>query len=401
MSPVANDDSAAVAPAESADVLWFLPTHGDGRYLGTTAGARDVTLPYLRQVAQAADDAGYFGMLLPTGRSCEDSWVVASSLVPLTERLRFLVAVRPGLQQPAAAARMAATLDRLSGGRVLINVVTGGDPVELKGDGVFLGHGERYAVTAEFLEIWRRLMRGERVDYRGEHLAVEDSRLFFPPVQQPYPPLYFGGSSEAGMAVAAEHCDMYLTWGEPPAQVGEKLRVAQAAAAARGRRLRFGIRLHVIVRETEAEAWAEADRLISHLDEATIARAQQVFARMDSVGQQRMAHLHGGRRQDLEISPNLWAGVGLVRGGAGTALVGDPETVALRMREYMDLGIDSFILSGYPHLEECYRFAELVFPLLPLSPTTGRRRGPARSNEGPFGEMVANTDPVRRAAAQS
>jgi alkanesulfonate monooxygenase len=326
------------APARTADVLWFLPTHGDGRYLGTALGAREVTLPYLRQVAQAADDAGYFGALLPTGRSCEDSWVVASALVPLTERLRFLVAVRPGLQQPAAAARMAATLDRMSGGRLLINVVTGGDPVELKGDGIFSGHAERYAVTAEFLEIWRRLMRGEAVDYKGQHLAVEDSRLFFPPAQSPYPPLYFGGSSEPGMRVAGEHCDMYLTWGEPPAQVGEKIRAAAAHAAAFGRKLRFGIRLHVIVRETAEEAWAEADRLISHLDEATVARAQEVFARMDSEGQRRMARLHSGRRENLEISPNLWAGVGLVRGGAGTALVGDPETVALRMREYMELG---------------------------------------------------------------
>jgi alkanesulfonate monooxygenase len=395
---------AHIAPARTADVLWFLPTHGDGRYLGTTIGAREVTLPYLRQVAQAADDAGYFGALLPTGRSCEDSWVVASALVPLTERLRFLVAVRPGLTLPAAAARMAATLDRMSGGRLLINVVTGGDPVELKGDGIFSGHAERYAVTAEFLEIWRRLMRGEAVDYKGEHLAVEDSRLFFPPVQSPYPPLYFGGSSEPGMRVAGEHCDMFLTWGEAPAQVAEKLRAAATHAASFGRKLRFGIRLHVIVRETAEEAWAEADRLISRLDDATVAMAQQVFARMDSEGQRRMASLHGGRRENLEISPNLWAGVGLVRGGAGTALVGDPETVALRMREYMELGIDSFILSGYPNLEECYRFAELVFPHLPLNPTTGRPdRARARGNVGPFGEMIANADapPVVRARAQS
>jgi alkanesulfonate monooxygenase len=151
------------------------------------------------------DELGYYGVLLPTGRSCEDSWVIASALVPLTQRLRFLVAVRPGLQQPSMAARMAATLDRISGGRLLINVVTGGDPVELKGDGIFLDHATRYAVTSEFLEIWRRLMAGETVDYAGSHLTVEDSRLFFPPVQRPYPPLYFGGSSEAGMQVAAEH----------------------------------------------------------------------------------------------------------------------------------------------------------------------------------------------------
>ena len=220
-------------------------------------------------------------------------------------------------------------------------------------------------------------------------------------MQRPYPPLYFGGSSEAGMQVAAEHCDMYLTWGEPPMEVAQKLRQANEIAAARGRKLRFGIRLHVIVRETAAEAWDEAERLISHVDDATIARAQETFARMDSVGQKRMLRLHGGSREKLEISPNLWAGVGLVRGGAGTALVGDPETVAERMREYMALGIDSFILSGYPHLEEAYRFAELVFPLLPLAEGTGRERGTV-SNEGPFGEMLANEPlTMQRSRAQS
>ncbi|WP_207458990.1 FMNH2-dependent alkanesulfonate monooxygenase [Azospirillum sp. SYSU D00513] len=386
--------------AKEANVFWFLPTHGDGRHLGTTAGAREVSFRYLRQIAQAADDLGYYGVLLPTGRSCEDSWVVASSLAPLTERLRFLVAVRPGLQSPAVAARMAATLDRVSGGRLLINVVTGGDPVENKGDGIFLSHDERYEVTREFLSIWTRLLAGETVHHQGRHITIEDGRLFFPPVQKPHPPLYFGGSSEAANELAAGTVDKYLTWGEPPAQVAEKIGQVRRLAEAKGRRISFGIRLHVIVRETAAEAWAAADELIRHLDEDTIAAAQKVFARMDSVGQQRMAALHGGRRDRLEISPNLWAGVGLVRGGAGTALVGDPDTVAARMREYMDLGIDSFILSGYPHLEEAYRFAELVFPKLPLAATTGRAPAVAVNN-GPFGESIANgAPPSLRQAAQ-
>jgi alkanesulfonate monooxygenase len=387
--------------ALDTDILWFLPTHGDGRYLGTSHGARQVDLAYLRQIAEAADDLGYYGVLLPTGRSCEDSWVVASALAPLTRRLRFLVAARPGLQTPSVAARMATALDRISDGRLLINVVTGGDPVELKGDGLFLDHAARYAVTDEFLRIWRALMIGQAVDYRGEHLAVEGGQLFFPPVQRPYPPLWFGGSSDAGIAIAAEQIDTYLTWGEPVADVAAKLEQARAAAAERGRTLRFGIRLHVIVRETAEEAWAAADRLIAYVDEDSIAKAQAVFARMDSVGQSRMSRLHGGRRDRLEIAPNLWAGVGLVRGGAGTALVGDAETVALRMREYMGLGIDAFILSGYPHLEECYRFAELVFPLLPLKATTGRLRRQVR-NAGPFGEIIANEVlPARQARAAS
>ena len=386
-----------MSAADRADVLWFLPTHGDGRYLGTDAGARHVTMGYISQIARAADELGYYGALLPTGKSSEDSWVVASAMAPLTQRLRFLVAVRPGLGQPAMSARMAATLDRFSGGRLLVNVVAGGDPAELRGDGVWLSHDERYEATDEFLTIWRRLMLGEAVTHRGRHMAIEDGKLLYPPVQAPYPPLYFGGSSAAGQLVAADHVDVYLTWGEPLDGVAEKIAAMRALAAARGRTLSYGIRLHVIVRETAEAAWREADALIAHLDDDAIAKAQATYARFDSVGQQRMARLHGGRRDQLEISPNLWAGVGLVRGGAGTALVGDPRQVADRMREYMALGIDRFILSGYPHLEECYRFAELVFPLLPLKATTGNDLGPAR-NAGPFGEVVVNAAPPQRAA---
>jgi alkanesulfonate monooxygenase len=375
-----------VAP-QTIKVLWFLPTHGDSRYLGTAEGGRAVDLPYLTQIAKAADSIGYYGVLLPTGRSCEDSWVIASALAPQTERLRFLVAVRPGLQSPTLAARMTATLDRISNGRLLINVVTGGDPVENKGDGIFLSHDERYEVTREFLSIYKAVLAGETVEFSGKHFRIEDGRLLFPPQQRPHPPLYFGGSSEAANSVAAEQIDKYLTWGEPPADVARKVEHVRALAEKAGRKVTFGIRLHVIVRETNEAAWAAADRLISKLDEATIDAAQKVFARMDSVGQQRMSRLHGGRREALEVSPNLWAGVGLVRGGAGTALVGDAATVAERIDEYRRIGIDSFIFSGYPHLEEAYRFGELVLPHLPLDHPL--RAGDAAVNMGPFGETVA------------
>lgn len=375
----------------SPNVFWFIPTHGDGRYLGTAEAGRATTHAYMRQIAQAADDLGYAGVLLPTGVSCEDAWVVASTMIPLTKRLKFLVAIRPGLMSPSLAARMAATFDRLSEGRLLVNVVTGGDPVELAGDGVHVSHDERYEITDEFLTIWRKELEGEAVNFEGKHFDIRNGRLLIPGVQRPHPPLYFGGSSPAGQVVAAKHVDLYLTWGEPPAQVAEKIETVRKLAAAEGRTMRFGIRLHVIARETDEEAWRDAESLISRVDDATIARAQAVFARMDSHGQARMAALHRGSREGLELSPNLWAGVGLVRGGAGTALVGDADTVAERMREYESLGIDTFILSGYPHLEEAYRFAELVFPRLQVqaehSPV-----GVGASPFGPFGgEIVANT----------
>ncbi|MEJ5111475.1 FMNH2-dependent alkanesulfonate monooxygenase [Erwinia billingiae] len=374
------------AAQDNLNVFWFLPTHGDGRYLGTTEGGRAVDLPYLQQVALAADNLGYYGVLIPTGKSCEDSWLVASALAPITKRLRYLVAVRPGLQPPSLAARMAATLDRLSEGRLLINVVTGGDPVENKGDGIFLSHAERYQVTREFLDVYSRLLKGEKVDYHGEHIRVEGAEVLFPPVQEDGPPLFFGGSSEEALEVAANQIDTYLTWGEPVEQVAEKIAVVRQRAEERGRTLDYGIRLHVIVRETEEEAWAAADKLIAHLDDDTIAAAQKIFSRMDSTGQARMSALHGGSKDGLRIAPNLWAGVGLVRGGAGTALVGSPQQVADRIREYQALGIKNFIFSGYPHLEEAHRFAELVMPLLPLASNAEKRQ--RTINTGPFGETI-------------
>ena len=376
-------------------IFWFIPTHGDSRYLGSAEGARVVDIHYLKQVAQAADSLGYEGVLIPTGRSCEDPWVVASALLSVTTRLKFLVAVRPGLHQPSLAARMAATFDRLSGGRLLINLVTGGDQAELEGDGVRLDHASRYAQSAEFIRIWREIMTrshdGGAYDYEGEYLHVKGAKLLYPPVQNPHPPVYFGGSSPAAHALAAEQVETYLTWGEPPAEVARKVADVRARAARLGRTVKFGIRLHVIVRETDAEAWAAADALISRLDDDTVAVAQKSFAKMDSEGQRRMAALHAGgakrSRADLEISPNLWAGVGLARSGAGTALVGDPKTVAARIQEYADLGMETFVFSGYPHLDEAYRFAELVFPLLPIALQTKLTGG---SLFGPMGEVVAN-----------
>ncbi|MBD2472207.1 FMNH2-dependent alkanesulfonate monooxygenase [Nostoc sp. FACHB-145] len=371
------------------ELFWFIPTYSDGRYLGTATGGRAATYPYLRQIAQAVDYLGYRGALLPTGRSCEDAWILASSLIAETQQMRFLVAVRPGLSSPGMAARMAATLDRISNGRLLINVVTGGDPVELAGDGVHLSHTARYELTDEFLSIWRTIMAGQEANFTGEYFQIKGGKLLFPPVQTPYPPLWFGGSSLIAQQIAAKHIDVYLTWGEPPQQVAEKIEAVRKLAGEQGRTLRFGIRLHVIVRETESQAWNAANDLIKYVDEEAIAVAQKAYARLDSEGQRRMTQLHGGNLEALEVSPNLWAGVGLVRGGAGTALVGDPDTVATRMREYAELGIETFILSGYPHLEEAYRVAELLFPRLPLQnlPTTAQQQVLS-----PFGEIVANQD---------
>lgn len=355
-------------------LFWFLPTAGDGPYLASQEGWRPAEIGYMQAIAQAADRLGFEGVLLPTGPSCLDGWTLASSLAPLTRDLKFLVALRPGVIAPAYAARQAAALDRVLGGRLLLNIVTGGNPTELAQDGVHLSHAERYAQTDEFLTIWRAVASGEPIEFKGAHYEMRSlGGLTFPPLQAPYPPLYFGGSSDAGVEVAAEHVEHYLTWGEPPEAVAQKFDQVRAAAAKRGRTVRFGLRIHLIVRETEVEAWDAAERLISRVtDEAIEAARQRHAKRSESEGQRRMNALHGFRRDALEIAPNLWAGVGLIREGAGTALVGDPQTVAARLREYQAVGVETVIASGYPHLEEACKVSELLFPALGLD----RKREP-------------------------
>ncbi|MEU7923943.1 LLM class flavin-dependent oxidoreductase [Micromonospora sp. NPDC049801] len=350
---------------------WFLPTNGDSRDVvggghgvptGTAGGARPPSVAYLGQIARTAEQLGFVGALTPTGAWCEDAWLSTAMLTEVTERLKFLVAFRPGLTSPTLAAQMASTFQRLSRGRLLLNVVTGGESTEQRAYGDFLDKDARYARTDEFLHVVRALWRGETVDHAGDHLRVEQARLHRLP--DPTPPVYFGGSSAAALPVAVRNSDVYLTWGEPPAQVADKIDRVRALAAQAGRELRFGIRLHVIARDTADEAWAQARRLLNGIAEADIKAVQEGLRRSESEGQRRMLDLHGGSRDSLEVAPNLWAGVGLVRGGAGTALVGSHREIADRIAEYHALGIDEFILSGYPHLEEAYWFGEGVLPIL-------------------------------------
>lgn len=354
---------------------WFLPTNGgDGRHVvggghGVNPGraGRPADVAYLTQVARAAEDNGFEAALTPTGAWCEDAWLTTAMLSRTSERLKFLVAFRPGVVAPYLAAQMAGTFQNLSGGRLLLNVVTGGESHEQRMFGDFLDKDERYERCGEFLEIVRRLWTGETVDFAGRYLSVEAARLG--QIPDPVPDIYFGGSSPAAGKVAAEHADVYLTWGERPQDVAEKIAWIRELAAAEGRGpdhrpIRFGIRMHVITRDTSEEAWAEADRLLEGIDPATIEKVQDGLRRSESEGQRRMLDLHGGRTDGLEIHPNVWAGVGLVRGGAGTALVGSHEEVADRIAEYAELGLDEFVLSAYPHLEGAYWFGEGVLPIL-------------------------------------
>lgn len=352
-------------------IHWFLPTGGDSRDVlptGPDAVRRPPSLPYLAQVASAAEQLGFDGLLTPCGTACEDAWVATAMLVGLTSRIRFLVAFRPGLLSPTLAAQMASTYQRLSGGRLMLNLVTGAEPSELARFGDWADKDTRYARTAEFLEVLQGSWNDEPFDFVGDHYQVAQATTRAVP--SPRPEVYFGGASRAAEAVAARWVDVYLAWGEPPAMVAERIERVRDLARSHGRSMRFGIRFHVITRPTAAAAWEAAAQLLAGMDPDAIAAARADFASTQSEGQRRMATLHGAtaHRSDdvraLEIHPNVWAGVGLVRGGAGTALVGSHDEVADRIAEYHGLGFDEFILSGYPHLEEAYWFGEGVLPRL-------------------------------------
>ncbi len=344
---------------------WFLPTTGDSREIvgfGPTTVRRAPDIDYLALVAQAADQLGFEAVLTPTGTWCEDSWLTTAALSRDTRDLKFLVAFRPGLISPTLAAQQASTFQRITGGRLLLNIVTGGDAVEQRRFGDWLDHDQRYDRTAEFIAVLRGSWGDEPFDFHGEHYEMAGATTVMPP--DPLPEIFFGGASPAAERVAAAHADVYLTWGETPSQVAERIERLRGRAEEAGRHLRFGIRLHVISRESAEEAWAVTDRMLAAMSGEVIALAQSQFNSAESVGQQRMAALHGGSRDNLVVSPNLWAGFGLVRSGAGTALVGSHRQVADRIAEYHALGIDHFILSGQPHLEEAYWFGEGVLPLL-------------------------------------
>ncbi|WP_416409146.1 LLM class flavin-dependent oxidoreductase [Agrobacterium rosae] len=357
------------------NVLWYMCAP-DGAYPWKPEGSRTIDYGYYKQLAQAYDHLGYTGALFATG--AHDVWPLAGALLPYTERMKFLIAFHPGLIAPTLLAKMAATFQEFSNGRLMLNVVSG-DAKMLGAYGMMLPHDERYVMADEYLTIWHRLMAGESVTHKGKYFQTEGAKLALPAGTdiQP-PPLWFGGSSDSAIEVAAKHVQTYLSWGETPEQMGEKVKQVKARAAEHGRELTYGIRLYVIVRQTDAKAWEAAADLYDQMDDVAIAGNQRFVSNTDSVGQQRMSAMHGGIKptnlRDLEIAPNLWAGIGLVRPGPGTAIVGSPDTVIRTLEAYRKVGVDTFILSGMPLLEEAYRFGELVLPKLPVERLVPERK---------------------------
>jgi alkanesulfonate monooxygenase len=364
------------------EMNWFMPTGGDSRDVLPDANtvARPPTRSYLAQVTRACEDLGFNALLTPCGTGCEDAWLATSSLIEITRRIKFLVAFRPALLTPTLAAQMASTFQRMSDGRCLVNIVTGAEQTELARFGITEDKETRYERTGEFIRIMRGAWSGDPFTHRGKFFDVTDATTR--EVPDPVPPIYFGGASDAAERVAAENVDVYLAWGETPAMVSERIARVRGLAEAAGRSIRFGIRFHAIARSTDDEAWSVAHRILASMSPDAIAAAREDFLKTQSVGQRRQFDLHGGDLDKLEIHPNVWAGIGLVRGGVGTALVGSYEAVADRIIEYHQLGFDAFIMSGYPHLEEAYWFGEGVMPIL-------RERGFIPALEGPAAKVFS------------
>ncbi|MCU1727831.1 LLM class flavin-dependent oxidoreductase [Pseudomonas sp. 7P_10.2_Bac1] len=356
------------------ELNWFLPTNGDGRHLTSSGlpsvglfqqGERAPTLDYLRQVVRAAELGDFDGIMVPTASGFEDPWLITAVLAQEVRRLRFLLTLRPGLELPAYSAHRAATLQLLSDGRLDLHVVSGSSRFEQRSLGDFLEHDERYARTAEFLEVFQSVWRGRSQPFHGRFYRSGGGGPIAPQAQAPA--IYFGGASDAAEQVGAAHAQTYLMWCEPPAMIAERIQHMRELAAARGRALRFGLRVHVFAAPTDDAAWAHVERLLEEIPKEAIEQAQLQMATYESVGQTRQTGLvkgRGRRARELEVSANLWAGVGLVRGGAGTALVGSYEQVAQRIEEYYQLGVECFVLSGFPHLEEAIHQGAELLPLL-------------------------------------
>lgn len=359
--------------ATKPEFHWFLPTYGDGRNIVNSrrvssrgdqlrARVRESDPYYLAQLARAAEQAGFAGVLLPTGFSSEDTFIITALVAQETRRLEYIVAFRAGMTLPSVTAQMTATLQRATGGRVRLNITTGGSTQDQRAYGDFLEHDDRYRRTDEFLTVLGHLWDGKPFDYKGNYFQ---STVEKPSDFARRPTIYFAGSSEIAKDIAARHADVYLMYGEPPTAIRQRVQEMRQRAEKYGRVLHFGIFIHVITRDTEQEAHAEAERHLESMDRASIETVQRTLSAMDSVGQERVRSLHGGRFgsvRDLLVYPNVWAGVGLVRGGGGTALLGSYEQVAERIDEYADAGLDTMIFNGYPALEEAYRVGELVLP---------------------------------------
>ena len=362
---------ADTRPAPRFD--WFIPIDGDGAHIGTYRAERPPTFEYLRRVVQAAEDSGYYSLLIPTRFTnglfeetapLAETWTMVTALAAVATRIRFLVAVRPGFISTGLFAQMAATLDQISGGRLDLNIVPGGIKGDLERLGEQMDHDQRYERAEEFIAAMRALWaKPEPVVFAGATVQLNGAVVSPGPANRPGPvgvgpQFYVGGASPRALTFAARGADVYLAWIQPVDDIAGLLDRVRAKYDESGRRPVFGLRTHLVVRDTEREARDAADDLISMADDRVLAQRRAAFEGTPMVGQQ--AQL----RDVAERAPRLWNGISKVRVNLGTAIVGDPEQVAEELLSYWRLGVDEFILSGFPHEEESRRVAADVLPVL-------------------------------------
>lgn len=361
-------------PERRAEIAWFSALCGDDyEYLGVPDGRLRSNYEHCGSLVKRADEHGFQNILLPSGWIVgQDALTFAAAMAPQTRQINQLVALRMGEVWPPMLARAIATVDHMAQGRLCLNIISSDMPGQKESNEV------RYARSSEIIQILQKLWTTDGpLEWKGEHyqFSLPNCEAAKPYQQNGGPLLYFGGISPLAQDLCAKHCDVFLMWPETEDRLAETMRGMSEKAASYGRTLDFGLRIHVIVRETEAEARAAADKLISKLD---LEKGQEIKNRsMDShsAGVLRQDELRS-KSKDLFIEDHVWSGIGLARSGCGSAIVGDPDQVLAKLNRYMDMGMRAFILSGYPHLDECDLFARYVLPKLPtcrLNEAQGRR----------------------------
>ncbi|XVJ70430.1 MAG: LLM class flavin-dependent oxidoreductase [Rhizobacter sp.] len=369
------------------DVFWRIPTHGepsshrartphrgdwfpgnDARRQAGLSGEHGLSyIDYLAEIARAAEISGFQGGLTPSFPMTDEPWAISAFLARETKTFRFMIPFQPGFLNPVTAARMTASLQRATGGRALYNVITGGGGPAQLWWGDTAGHDARYDRTTEFLDVLRGVWRGGPFSYQGQYYQVEDGGLPAPLNAEDYPEIYFSGSSDAALNSASKHADYYLTWLEPFEQLREKFKRVREKTEALGRQIKCSIRVDIVARPTEEEAWLEIQKGFEKVDQAAIERLTAANAGGDSVGAARQRSTRPttiNSYRDLIIEPNVWSGFNLLRGGQTNGIVGSYQQVAERLDELVQLGADAFILASTPHLEEAYRVGEEVLPLV-------------------------------------
>jgi alkanesulfonate monooxygenase len=346
---------------------WFIPIDGDGVRLGTMQAERPPTFDYLREIVQTAERLGFSSLLIPTrfvnglfdeGAPLAETWTMATALAAVTSRIRFLIAIRPGFIAAGLLAKMVATLDQISRGRVDINIVPGGIQGDFERLGVEIDHAGRYEQAEELMHACRALWTGELTDFNGTYITLRGARCSPPPAGTPR--FYQGGASPRAESLAARRAEVYLMWIEPLEQISARIERVTAQAQACGRTVTFGLRTHLVVGDDPDAAWAAADNLIAHADPHVVQQRQAVMAGTPMVGQQAQAI----RMAQHRIGSHLWNGLSTVRVNCGTAIVGTPQQVTDELLAYWRLGIDEFILSGFPHVEECVHVSQEILPRL-------------------------------------